>query len=106
LNIDADSIHFLTEFQNGSGCLLGVEIPPNREDITSITKETTLDINSFHTMLGHLDTNVVSATSKKFGIKHKVSNIYARSAHLLSPRRNVFPALAIVSPPKREREYV
>jgi hypothetical protein len=66
-----DSIHFDKELENGSGRLLGVDILPHTGDITSITKDTPLDINILHTMLGHPNSNVVAATSKKYGFRVK-----------------------------------
>jgi hypothetical protein len=54
-------------FKHGSGRLLGIDVHPNPHHI-AVTAQT-VDINSVHNLLGHPDSQVLSATAQKYGFQ-------------------------------------
>jgi hypothetical protein len=75
--------------ENGSGRLLGVDILPHTGDITSITK----DINILNTMLGHPNSNVVAATSKKYGFRVKGPQHVCQNCAIAKSKKNNVPKI-------------
>jgi hypothetical protein len=53
--------------ENGSGRLLGIEIHPTPNHNASTAD--TFDINVFHYIFGHTNSQVVAATAAKYGFK-------------------------------------
>jgi hypothetical protein len=80
LNIGDESTHFDKEIKNGSRRLLGVDILPRTNDVTSITQDTPLDYNRMHNILGHANKDVVQATCKKYNLKLKEHHLCVKIA--------------------------
>jgi hypothetical protein len=69
LKIGTHNIFFDKVFKHGSGRLLGIEMHPNPYHIAATAR--TLDINTFHNMFGHPNSQVLAATAAKYGFSHR-----------------------------------
>jgi hypothetical protein len=85
------SIKFDKEIKNGSGRLLGVEILPRTQDITSLSQDTPIDYHIMHEMLGHANEAVVKATSKKYNFKLKGTPTTCKNCALAKSKKKNIP---------------